>query len=339
VKYEPQLATLVKVPPSGDQWLHEIKFDGYRIGCYRKGSRVSLTSRNGKDWTAAFPDVVEAVKAMDVDEVMLDGEVAAVLPDGRTSFQAMQRRAGSGATGAKGTIVYFVFDLLRLDEETLTRRPLDERKARLKALLGRSQRGRLRYSEHVDGSGTKILEHACGLGLEGIISKRRDLPYMSGRSDAWRKIKCTRRQELVIGGFTDPQGARAGIGALLLGTYGPGGQLTFAGRVGTGFSHQTALDLREKLERIEQAAPPFSPPPTGPLARTAHWVMPQLVCEVAFTEWTDQGQLRHPSFQGLRLDKRAVEVVREEPVGTPHAPSGVDGTHGPTRRPRVRGNR
>jgi len=329
VKYEPQLATLVKTPPSGDEWIHEIKFDGYRIGCHRKGDRVTLTSRNGKDWTAAFPDVVEAVRALDVQEVMLDGEVAAVLPDGRTSFQAMQQRGGTRAT-----LVYFVFDLLRVDDETLTREPLHGRKARLKQLVGRGQKGRLRYSEHVDGSGDEILAHACTLGLEGIISKRRDLPHMPGRNDAWRKIKCSRRQEFVIGGFTDPQGSRAGIGALLLGYYTPDRQLAFAGRVGTGFSHKLALELREQLDRIAQSTPAFSPAPAGPLARTAHWVKPQLVCEVAFTEWTDEGQLRHPSFQGLRRDKKPAEVIREEPAGTPHAPEPHEGAHGSDRKPR-----
>lgn len=313
MKYEPQLATLVKTPPSGDQWLHEIKFDGYRIGCHRRGSRVTLTSRNGNDWTEAFPEVVEAVRALDVNDVLLDGEVAAVLPDGRTSFQAMQRRSGSRAT-----LVYFVFDLLAVDGHSLTRLPLVERKARLKALVDRTPNQRIRYSEHVDGSGADILAHACKLGLEGIISKRRDLPYMPGRNDAWRKVKCARRQEFVIGGFTEPQGSRTGIGALLLGVYATtlGRPLVFAGRVGTGFSHKLATELRATLDAIAQKTSPFSPAPKGPLARTAHWVTPTLVCEVSFTEWTDDGQLRHPSFQGLRLDKKPADVVREVPTAT-----------------------
>ena len=329
MKYEPQLATLVKAPPAGDEWIHEIKFDGYRIGCHRRGDRVTLTSRNGKDWTGAFPEIIEAVRALDVHEVMLDGEVAAVLPDGRTSFQAMQQRGG-----ARATLVFFVFDLLRVDDDNVAREPLDARKTRLKMLVGASQKGRIRYSEHVDGSGTEILAHACKLGLEGIISKRRDLPSMPGRSDAWRKIKCSRRQEFVIGGFTDPQGSRAGLGALLLGYYTADGRLAFAGRVGTGFSHRVAIDLRERLDRLAQQAPAFSPAPAGPLRRTAHWVKPQLVCEVAFTEWTDEGQLRHPSFQGLRKDKKPAEVIREEPAGTPHAPKPHEGAHGSARKPR-----
>jgi bifunctional non-homologous end joining protein LigD len=330
VKYEPQLATLVKSPPSGEQWLHEIKFDGYRIGCHVHADRVTLTSRNGKDWTAAFPEVVEAARRVKAREVLLDGEIAVLLPDGRTSFQAMQQR---GATGA--TLVYFVFDLLHLDDERIARLPLEQRKGRLRKLLGGSQKGRLRYSEHVLGSGEEMLQQACRLGLEGIISKRRDLPWMPGRSDAWVKIKCTRRQEFVIGGFTDPQGARAGIGALLIGHY-DNTRLVFAGRVGTGFSHKVALELRDQLDSLAQPASPFSPSPSGPLARTAHWVKPQLVCEVAFSEWTGDGLLRHPSFQGIRLDKKPVEVVREEKPGTPHAPERTGGAHDSTGRTRSR---
>ena len=329
MKYAPQLATLVKLPPAGDEWLHEIKFDGYRIGCHVRGDRVTLTSRNGKDWTAAFPGIVEAARRIKADDVLVDGEIAAVLPDGRTSFQAMQQRDGTRAD-----IVYFVFDLLHLDGERVARLPLEERKARLRRLVGAGQKGRIRYSEHVLGSGVPMLQEACRLGLEGIISKRRDQPSVPGRSDAWLKIKCTRRQEFVIGGFTEPQGTRAGLGALLIGYYA-GRQLVFAGRVGTGFAHKVALDLRRQLDAITRPSPPFTPPPTGPLARTARWVKPQLVCEVAFTEWTNDGQLRHPSFQGIRLDKKPAEVVREESSGTPHAPGVGGGDHGSTGRPRA----
>ncbi len=333
MKYEPQLATLVKTPPAGDEWLHEIKFDGYRIGCRTRGDTVTLTSRNGKDWTAAFPGIVAAARRIDADDVLLDGEVAAVLPDGRTSFQAMQQRDGTPAT-----IVYFVFDLLHLDGERIARLPLEERKARLRALVGGGQKGRIRYSEHVLGNGIPMLQEACRLGLEGIISKRRDQPSVPGRSDAWRKIKCTRRQEFVIGGFTDPQGMRAGIGALLIGYY-QDRRLVFAGRVGTGFSHPVALDLRRRLDDLIQPASPFVPPPTGPLSRTAHWVTPRLVCEVAFAEWTNDGQLRHPSFQGIRLDKRPAEVVREVESGTAHAPDPGGGRHGSSGRSKLRRNR
>ena len=331
VKYSPQLATLVKTPPAGDLWLHEIKYDGYRIGCLIRGGRVSLISRNGKDWTAAYPVIVEAARALGVDDAIFDGEVAVVLPDGRTSFQALQHAQGDSS---RGTMVYFAFDLLRLNGRSLTALRLEQRKRMLLELLGPGQKQRFRFSQHVLGSGTTILDHACRLGLEGIVSKRRDLPYAPGRSDAWQKIKCLRRQEFVIGGFTDPQGARSGIGALLLGHYEEG-RLVFAGRVGTGFSHKVAVELRATLEALGQTACPFARPPAGPLARTAHWVKPKLVCEVSFTEWTDDGQLRHPSFQGLRTDKKAAEVRREReatPTGTAHALLQRGRKHGSTGR-------
>jgi bifunctional non-homologous end joining protein LigD len=308
MQYKPQLATLATSPPSGDRWVHEIKFDGYRIGCRVRGDRVTLTSRNGREWTAAFPGIVEAARRLASGDLLLDGEVAAVLADGRTSFQALQHGGG-----AAGTLVYFAFDLLLLEGERVAALPLLERKARLQSVVGTGQRGRIRYSAHVAGSGSQILQEACRLGLEGIISKRTDLPYMPGRGNAWVKTKCTRRQEFVIGGFTDPRGARTGIGALLIGHYADR-ELVFAGRVGTGFSQKGALDVRDALASLEQPDCPFSERPAGPLGRTAHWVRPHLVCEVAFTEWTNDGQLRHPSFQGLRLDKKPADVRREDAV-------------------------
>ena len=303
--YTPQLATLVKTPPIGDEWIHEIKFDGYRIGAVIRKGRVTLYSRNGKDWTAAFPEVVEAIEKLKVGDALIDGEVASVLPDGRTSFQALQN-----ASGVRGTLVYFVFDLLRLGRDSLERLPLEERKNRLRDLLGGRVKGRIRYSEHVAGSGQEFFDQACATGLEGIISKRRDLPHRAGRHGGWVKTKCIMRQEFVIGGFTDPECARAGIGALLIG-YHDGERLVFAGKVGTGFTHQMTLDLRAKLDKIEVADCPFDPRPTGVVGKRSHWVKPTLVGEVAFTEWTADGKARHPSFQGLRKDKRARDVVRE----------------------------
>ena len=309
--YAPQLATLVKAPPSGDEWLHEIKYDGYRIGCVLRGGRATLLTRNGQDWTAAFPAVAAAATDLPLHNALLDGEVAAVLPDGRTSFQGLQQ-AFSGE-GVRATVVYFVFDLLRADGERVDHLPLVERKERLRALVGRRKTGRIRYSEHVDGRGEAFFAEACRLGLEGIISKRRDQPYQPGRSRDWLKSKCMLRQELVIGGFTEPEGRRAGIGALLIGHW-KAERLVFSGKVGTGFTHKAALDLRARLDRLEQPACPFDPPPPGRLGRTAHWVEPALVCEVAFTEWTSDGKIRHPSFQGLRLDKKSRQVTRERPL-------------------------
>ena len=310
--YVPQLATLVAAPPSGDEWLHEIKFDGYRIGARVRKGAVTLFTRNGNDWTAAFPEIAEAVQKLGVDAALIDGEVAVVLPDGRTSFQALQNAMSNPAH--RRTLVYFVFDLLRLDGEHLEKLPLEERKARLKKLVGGRETGRARFSEHVVGNGDAFFAQACRLGLEGIVSKRRDLPYQPGRHGGWLKAKCVKRQEFVIGGFTDPEGSRAGIGALLIGYYERSG-LVFCGKVGTGFTHKLALELRARLDRLEQKACPFTPPPPGAIARKAHWVKPELVCEVVFTEWTSDGRIRHPSFQGLRGDKKPREVTRERESG------------------------
>jgi len=308
--YVPQLATLVDTPPSGDEWLHEIKYDGYRIGARVRKGRVSLYTRNGNDWTAAFPEVADAVAKLRLDDALIDGEVAVVLPDGRTSFQALQN---TGAAKNRGTLVYFVFDLLRLNGKDPERLPLEERKALLKKLLGGRSTGRIHFSEHIDGNGEAFFAKACRAGLEGIVSKRRDQPYRAGRHGGWVKTKCVQRQEFIIGGFTDPEGMRAGIGALLIGYY-EGDRLVFCGKVGTGFTHKLALELRARLERIAQKTSPFSPPPAGWLGRNAHWVKPELVCEVVFTEWTTDGKIRHPSFQGLRSDKDPKEIRREKPV-------------------------
>jgi bifunctional non-homologous end joining protein LigD len=310
--YDPQLATLVKTPPSGDEWLHEIKFDGYRIGCRISSGGVSLYTRNGKDWTAVFPTIAAAAQKLATTDALLDGEIAVVMPDGRTSFQGLQNTSGGG--GVTGTLVYFVFDLLRLGGERLERLPLEARKQKLAALIGRRKTGRIRYSAHLDGRGDEYFEQACRAGLEGIISKRRDLPYEPGRHGGWVKTKCVQRQEFVIGGFTNPEGARAGLGALLIGHYADG-RLVFAGKVGTGFSQKAAVELRSRLEAIEQTTSPFVSPPHGARGRGVHWVLPRLVCEVAFTEWTGDGKIRHPSFQGLRADKKPKQVVRERAVG------------------------
>jgi len=303
-----QLAQLVDEAPEGPEWIHEQKFDGYRILAEKEGKKVRLLSRRFKDWTAEFPTVVAAVAALPCERALLDGEVAAVLADGRTSFQALQNAfSGDGAN-----LAYFVFDLLRVDRDDLTALPLIERKARLQKLLGKKPRV-LRYSDHVEGSGKKFFELACKQGLEGIVSKKRDSKYTGGRGGSWLKTKCLLRQELVIGGYTDPEGARTHIGALLVG-YHEAGKLVYAGKVGTGFTQKLLVELKHLLEPLETARSPFSPEPprawTGP---GRHWVEPKLVGEVAFSEWTADGRLRHPSFQGLRKDKRAGEVIREKP--------------------------
>ena len=309
---ELQLATLADAAPGGDAWLHEQKFDGYRIVAVLERGTARLLSRRFKDWTAAFPTVAAAVAQLGAERAVIDGEVAVVLPDGRTSFQALQN-VDDGAD-----LAYFVFDLLALDGEDVAALPLEQRKARLKQLVkpGRGEPGVIRYSDHVVGRGAEFFALACRRGLEGIVSKRRDKPYLPGRGMAWLKIKCLQRQELVIGGFTDPAGSRVGLGALLVGYYDHD-RLVYAGKVGTGFSHRTLVELRGLLAPLERTASAFSPePPRAWTGGQRHWVAPELVAEIAFSEWTDDSRLRHPSFQGLRRDKAAREVIRETPART-----------------------
>ncbi len=309
-----QLAQLVDEAPDGPEWIHEQKFDGYRILADKHGDRVTLLSRRMNDWTAQFPTVAAAVAKLPCERAILDGEVAAVMPDGRTSFQALQ----NAFSGSQASLHYFVFDLLKLEREDLTGLPLIERKARLRKLLGKKA-GVLRYSDHVEGSGKKFFQLACKQGLEGIVSKRRDSKYTGGRGGSWVKAKCLLRQELVIAGYTDPEGARNHIGSLLVGYY-EGGKLVYAGKVGTGFTMKLLVEVKKLLEPLETTKCPFTPEPprawTGP---GRHWVAPKLVGEVAFSEWTADGRLRHPSFQGLREDKKATEVVRERPKATPES--------------------
>jgi len=325
-EYVPQLATLVKEVPEGDHWLHEIKYDGYRIRCRLARGRASLYSRNGKNWTAALPEIAAAAEALPVADALLDGEVAVVLPDGKTSFQALQNAFRSEHATARAALAYFVFDLLRVEGARIHTLSLEERKARLRTLLGRPNvRERIRFSDHVEGDGKKFFKHACRLGLEGIISKRRDQPYRPGRNGGWLKTKCVLRQEFVIGGFTDPEGARVGIGALLVGYYDDRRRLIFSGKVGTGFTQQSSMELRRQLERLDQRDCPFAQRPAGRLGNNAHWVTPRLVCEVEFTEWTSDGKIRHPSFQGLREDKQPLEARKERP--DPAVIEGVRITH------------
>jgi bifunctional non-homologous end joining protein LigD len=301
-----QLALLVDEAPTGDEWLHEQKFDGYRILAELQGRKLRLLSRRFNDWTAQFPTVVDAVAALAVKSIVLDGEVAVVMPDGRTSFQALQNAFGR----RDANIVYFVFDVLELDGEDLTRLPLEQRKQRLAKLIKKP--GVIRYSDHVIGNGDAFFKLACKKGLEGIVSKRRDSIYTPGRGKTWVKTKCLMRQEFVIGGYTDPEGSRTHIGALLVGYY-EDGKLVYGGKVGTGFRMKDLVDIKRALSPLETAKSPFSPEPprawTGP---NRHWVTPMLVAEVVFSEWTNDGRLRHPSFQGLRADKPAAEIVREQ---------------------------
>jgi bifunctional non-homologous end joining protein LigD len=303
----PQLATLVDEMPSDEGWLHEIKFDGYRLLCRVKNGEARLFTRKANDWTAKLSAQAEAVARLGFKEAWLDGEAVVLTEQGRSSFQALQNAFDSHFTG---TIVYCVFDLMFLNGYDLRPSPLIERKRVLASRLGRTTDPHLRYSDHIIGDNLASLEEACRQGLEGLIVKRMDAPYRSGRGRAWLKVKCEQRQEFVIGGFTEPAGSRQGFGALLVGYY-EAGQLRYAGKVGTGFSDRVLKTLHRTLVGLERPKPPFVNPPRGYEAKGAHWVAPTLVAEIRFAEWTHEGILRQPSFQGLRADKPAAEIGRE----------------------------
>jgi bifunctional non-homologous end joining protein LigD len=313
----PQLATLVREAPLGDDWLHEIKYDGYRMLCRIEDGEARMYSRSGKNWTENFSAVARACARLPVKSAWIDGEVVALQADGRSRFQLLQNALTNQKSNA---LYYYVFDLLYIDGFDVRGASLLARKQLLTKLLTPPP-AMLRVSNHVQGSGTEFLAEAAKLGLEGIISKRANSTYQAGRSREWVKIKCVLRQEMVIGGFTNPEGSRTGFGALLLGVYEPDGALRYSGKVGTGFNEATLETLHKTLLALEQKEAPFVNPPKGAEARRAHWVKPELVAEVSFTEWTEDGTLRNPSFQGLREDKKATEVIRERPAIEPDSQS------------------
>ena len=310
----PQLATLVDRVPQGDDWLHELKFDGYRILCRISDGDICLITRNRQDWTERLSFLTKAANELPVDQALLDGEVVALNENGATNFQLLQN---SLSTHASDNLAYYVFDLLHLDGNDLMPLPLLTRKETLAEILkAKSSTSAIRYSEHWLGQGDRLYDEACRSGLEGVISKRADQPYRSGRSRDWVKTKCVQNQEFVIGGFTDPAGSRAGLGALLVGVHDERGRLVYAGKVGTGFTRQSLIELRNRLDRLVSKATPFVNPPRGAEARGVHWVTPELIAAVSFAEWTSDNMLRHPSFQGLREDKPPVAIRRERTTGT-----------------------
>ena len=305
----PQLATLADRPPIGDDWVHELKFDGYRILCRVKNKSATLLTRNDNDWTAKLQRIAEAAAALPVKNAWLDGEVVALLPDGSISFQALQNAFDARS---EANLVYYVFDLLYLDGYDLRQVPLLDRKRALAAIVPSDASGLVRYSDHITGLGEVVFVQACHQGMEGMISKRVDAVYLAGRNRNWVKVKCGSRQEFVIGGFTNPSGSRVAFGALLLGVYDKQGHFRFAGRTGTGFSERSLKELHKRLTELEQVRPPFVNPPSGVDARGVHWVKPRLVAEVSFAEWTNEGLLRQAAFLGLREDKPAKSVIKEE---------------------------
>ena len=311
---KPELAALVKAAPEGTDWLHEMKLDGYRMHARIDAGRVQILTRRGNDWTAKYPTLVKALAELRLQNAYLDGELCGVLPDGRTAFNLIQNSMEHG----DASLVFFLFDLLFLDGKDLTGLPLIERKENLEKLLAGAPSS-IRFNDHQIGHGPAFHKAACEHQLEGIVSKRVNSRYEPDRR-SWLKIKCLNREEFVVVGWSDPEGSRHRIGALLLGYYTPDGKLIYAGRVGTGMP---VAELERLYGRLEPLAIPKMPlsesPPRGgrfgsPLVLSrVHWVQPEMVAEVSYAEWTPDGLLRHVVYLGEREDKPAIDVRRDPP--------------------------
>jgi bifunctional non-homologous end joining protein LigD len=312
------LCTLISRPFDDPAWLFEPKFDGLRLLVRFDGRGLSLLSRNGKEQSVAFPDLAQSLRTSLRGPAIVDGEAVCFDTEGRTSFRSLQQRlhlentAEIAARQERFPAYIYLFDILYLERRDCTELPLAKRKPILRRAVRWSDR--VLWTQGEPEHGVRLWREACRKGQEGIIGKRLDSPYIAGRSQAWVKVKCLAGQEFVIGGYTDPQGSRVGLGALLVGYYAEDGKtLCYAGKVGTGFSRETLLDLHRQLLALEQRRSPFTsgPPALGP---GVHWVRPKLVAEIAFTEWTQHDQLRHPRFKGIRPDKDPHDCRRERPA-------------------------
>ncbi|MDN5928587.1 MAG: DNA ligase D [Hyphomicrobiales bacterium] len=323
----PCLATLQTAPPAGVEWLHEVKFDGYRVQAHLSGGKAKFLTRKGLDWSDRFgKPVAEMLASLNCENAILDGEIVVLADNGISSFSALQAALSEGHTE---TLIYYVFDLVFLDGEDVSGEPLADRKERLADLLKPlGDAGPVRYNEHFTEPGKTMLAHACRMGLEGVVSKRADAPYRSGRGHDWIKSKCTERQEFVIAGYLPSEKTGRGLRSLIVG-YHEGGELKSAGHVGTGFSAKVGDDLKKKLDGLKRKTSPLTGP--GSKEKGAVWVDPRLVAEVEFRSWTADRILRHASFQGLREDKPAGEVAVEEPEDTVRG-GGQDASKGTPKR-------
>lgn len=309
VKMAPQLATLTETAPPGTAWLSEIKFDGYRMMARLYKGDVRIYSRNQKPWTDRLPEIAAELAKLPVDQAWVDGEVVALDGEGRSNFSRMKDALGAEITAR---LVFYVFDILHLDGFDLTPCRQDDRKRVLQAVMRGVKAPRLHYSDHHDGDPAEMHAQACGMKLEGIILKDPAAPYRQARSRSWLKLKCLQREEFIVIGFTEPQGSRTSLGALMLGYFDPKGRLHYAGGVGSGFNRETLANLREILEPMRRKIPPaitFH----GEKPRGVNWVSPKLVVETSFLEWTADKVVRHSVYLGIRDDKEGRDVVREVP--------------------------
>ncbi|MGD9690430.1 MAG: DNA ligase D [Phycisphaerales bacterium] len=316
-RLKPQLATPADRPPEGLDWLHEVKFDGYRLLLFRGPEGVIARTRSGLDWSSRIPEIVSEVRDRVPVEAVLDGEAVVLDARGVSDFQALQNAFHSRRSKA---IVFMAFDLPWCDGHDLSGCPLEQRRSLLKALIGARQEGRVRLSESIEGNGPVAFARSREHGLEGIVSKRRDSSYSQARSPSWVKVKCFNQQEFIVGGFSEPEGSRAEFGALLLGCYDAQGRFRFAGKVGTGFSTETLRKLGTLVRALARTQSPFHDSPSGADARGVTWLEPTLVAQVQFREWTAGGTIRHASFRGLREDIEPASITREA-SSSPTAPA------------------
>lgn len=302
----PLLPVLQDQAPVGDEWVHEIKFDGYRVQLRIENGQVRALTRRGFDWTHRFRDIPAAAAALPVRSAIIDGELVCVRANGITSYRDLL----SALSGEKALPLHFyAFDLVWLEDTDLRRQRLLERKQRLRDVIPTTPGSPLLHSDHMVGTTPRLLEHFCQIGLEGVVSKRADSVYVSGRHDAWRKSKCRKRRRFVIGGWRRPDSGVAGVGALLLGAHNAQGHLVYAGKVGTGWTLKVSLDLHRQLEELGVDVAPFF---GRARPRRALWVRPELVCDVDYAEWEPPHELRHASFKGLREDVPAREVAVDD---------------------------